>query len=78
MRVEDRTVEHKGIADPDTWNRYPKHSEAIRWLNSLIMDLKVQLGGGEPMEPITLERLAEFSKHREDLEGCIDFLRLQH
>lgn len=52
-----------------------KHSEAVGYVNRLIIDLKLQLAGIEPDEPVTLERLNRWSKHRRDLEKCKISLR---
>jgi len=50
--------------------RWPIHSEAIGWVNRLIIDLKLQLMGHEPRAPITCERLNEWDKLRQDVERC--------
>lgn len=54
-----------------------KHSEAILWLNELIMDLKLQLAGRHPITDITPERLAEFSEHRKSLEQCVEHFEVK-
>lgn len=50
--------------------RIHKHAKAISWINSLILDLKLQELGHKPMKPITVERLEEGEKHIRDLEQC--------
>jgi hypothetical protein len=39
-------------------------------VNRLIVDLKLQAQGVDPIEPITPERLAQWGKYRSELEGC--------
>ncbi len=57
----------------------PSQSDAISYLNCLIIDLKLQLLGQEPSEPITIERLNEWSAtHRGDLERCKVDLTAKH
>lgn len=46
------------------------HPEELTFLNFLIIDLKLQLTGREPAEPITMERLEEATKHLVKLEKC--------
>ena len=55
------------IADPTD---FPRHIDAMRYFNRLIIDLKHIAIRGEPVEPITMERLEEGSKHLDDLERC--------
>jgi hypothetical protein len=42
----------------------------MTWMNSLVINLKQQLLGKKPTEPITMERLEEWHKHYRDLEQC--------
>lgn len=58
------------------WNTrsHPKHSDAVDWLNQLIIDLQKSLIRelcNYPRREITLERLAEYRTHRESIEGCM-------
>jgi hypothetical protein len=53
------------IAEPPI---IPKHENVISWVNQLVIDLKLQLLGEPPNEPITPERLAEWSELRRQLE----------
>lgn len=47
----------------------PEHEEAIRWVDDLTLRMKLQLLG-EEHEPITMEQLNEWFKHRRELERC--------
>ncbi len=48
------------------------HSDAMVWVTQLVIDLKKQLLG-YPIEPITMQRLDEWTnKHHRDLEKCRD------
>ena len=50
-----------------------KHAEAILYINRLVIDLKLQLGGvHEEERAITVERLEEWAKNRRELEQCYD------
>lgn len=40
----------------------PKHAEETEWMNELIIDLKLQLLGEAPRQPITMERLDEWNE----------------
>jgi hypothetical protein len=55
------------ITDPS----YMKHPEVISYVTRLVIDLKLQLAG-EEHDPITPERLAEWAKHRAELELCVE------
>jgi hypothetical protein len=46
------------------------HFEALGWINSLMIDLKLTLGGLEPQRPIDLPRLGEFEAVLKDLLTC--------
>jgi hypothetical protein len=46
------------------------HSDAILWVTDLVIDLKLQLLGKPPSEPITLERLNQWHKLCDDLMKC--------
>lgn len=46
------------------------HNEAIGWINSLMIDLKLRIGGQEPYAPMTMERLDAFGAHYNDLMRC--------
>lgn len=48
----------------------PKHQAAMSWMNEIIMDLKLQLAGIEPINPITAERLQEGEKLHDELGKC--------
>lgn len=47
-----------------------KHSLTIMYIDKLVMDLKLQLAGHKPGEPITWERLNEWAEYRRDLDSC--------
>jgi hypothetical protein len=51
-------------------NDIAKHSEAIMWINNLMIDLQLQAAGMEPSEPITAERLSEWDEHERELMEC--------
>lgn len=53
------------IAEPP---RIPRHENVVHWVNQLVIDLKLQLAGEQLHEPITAERLAEWSELRRQLE----------
>lgn len=46
------------------------HREAMDWMNRLVIDLKKQLLGYPVSEPITMERLQEWSRLYNDLDQC--------
>jgi hypothetical protein len=46
------------------------HEQAMSWVNQLIIDLKKQLLGVPPAEPITMDRLNEWQAHHRQLEQC--------
>jgi hypothetical protein len=60
-----------------TESRYPKHPEAISYINRLVIDLKLQLAG-EEHDPITPERLAEWARHRVELELCTEWHEVKY
>lgn len=45
--------------------RYPRHPAVIKWVNDLILDLKLIELGEEPHAPITMERLSEWHQNRD-------------
>lgn len=47
----------------------PKHSKGAMQLNSLLIDLKLQLTGHEH-QPITMERFSDLSQFVQELEQC--------
>lgn len=56
-------------------NRIPKHLEEARWVTDLIIDLKLQLVGEPPFQPITMERLNQWSDHvRDGLDNCTEYI----
>lgn len=46
------------------------HHEEYMFFSKLLIDLKVQLAGAEPIEPITLERLQQGSEFACRLLAC--------
>ena len=49
----------------------PKHGEAIRFVNDLVIDLKLQLLGRAPRGAITMERMQEWERiHMPELDRC--------
>ena len=56
----------------DTW---PRHDNALQFVNDLILDLKLQVLGQPPNKPIDMTRLQEWTKHRANLEQCQDPMR---
>lgn len=48
-----------------------KHDAAVRWVNDLVLDLKLQLHARKPHGAITEERLNEWNLlYRPKLERC--------
>lgn len=47
----------------------PEHEEAIRYVDDLILRMKLQLLGEEHV-PVTMEELDLWLKHRNNLERC--------
>lgn len=56
----------------ETW---PRHDEALRFMNDLILDLKLQLLDQPPNKPIDMTRLEQWRTHRHNLEQCHDRMR---
>ncbi len=52
--------------------RISKHSSAILFFDSLIVDLKLVELGHEPIKPVTLERLEQASRHIQDIQRCTE------
>ena len=59
------------IADMVGYN----HVESVEFFNQLLLDLKKQLLGVKPHEPITMDRLNEGSAHINDLMKCTHELK---
>ncbi len=55
------------IAPRPAW---PRHEEALRWVNDLILDLKLIELGQKPNKPVDMARLNDWQKHRRDIEDC--------
>lgn len=56
---------------PDNFDFAPRHQDATRYVDDLILDLKLQMLGYKPRNPITMERLHEWhQKHARDLDEC--------
>ena len=53
----------------------PLHTEAIIWVNMLIIDLKLQANGLSPNAPIDMTRLNQWAEYRMELEACKERLR---
>lgn len=56
-----------------THHRTRNHEAAQRWVRDLVFDLKLQMLGEQPRQPITIERLDEWDKLRDldqDLDKC--------
>lgn len=49
----------------------PKHQNIIHWVNQLVIDLKLQ-AAGLPHDPITPERLSQWSALRAQLERDVE------
>jgi hypothetical protein len=50
---------------------FPKHAAAVMYVSDLILDLKLQSIGRPPHDPITFERLDEWTrKYAHDLLAC--------
>jgi hypothetical protein len=47
-----------------------KHTEAIRFFNDLLLDLRLQLDERESRYPINRKRLEEADKHMWDIMSC--------
>ena len=56
----------------DNSNTYT-HPEAIKWLTQFMIDIKKMVYIDANYQPFTMERLEEWSKHRDDIETCADF-----
>lgn len=57
--------------------RMPKHMDLELWVNNLVMDLKLQLIGEQPVQPVTLERLQEWARLRDELARCTEDISLK-
>lgn len=56
------------IATPPMRSR---HDKAVQFVNELVLDLKLQLLGRRPHDPITFDRLDEWHKvHAHQLLSC--------
>ncbi len=62
----------KRIAPRDDW---PRHDEALHWMNDLILDLKLIALGQPPNKPVDMVRLSEWRQHRENIEQCKERMR---
>ncbi len=49
-----------------------KHTKEILFFNDLVIDLKLQLAGRTPREPISDERMAQADVHLAQLSLCKD------
>jgi hypothetical protein len=57
----------------------PKHSETASFVTRLIIDVKLLIAGKEPSQPITPERLDEWSKiHLADIYNCKTDVRIKY
>ena len=52
------------------------HSEAMMWVDAIVIDLKAQLLGYPSSELVTMDRLNEWHKHRRSLEQCREAMKL--
>jgi hypothetical protein len=46
------------------------HARAMVWVTNLVIDLKLQLAGHKPQEPITMERLNIWTQLYNELARC--------
>ena len=60
---------------PDRLDTRPAHADAIRWINQLVLDLKLQALGQSPNHPIDMTRLDQWRTYANDLERCKERLR---
>lgn len=56
----------------DNSNTYT-HPEANKWLSKLLIDIKKMVFIDANYQPFTMERLNEWSTHRDNLESCWDW-----
>ena len=58
----------------DTW---PRHDDAIRYVDALIVDLKLMFFDQPPNAPMDMTRFAQWRMHRANLEQCHDRMRFE-
>jgi len=51
----------------------PSHEDANKWLRALMTDIKKTVYLEENYQPFAMERLQEWSKHRADIETCVNY-----
>jgi hypothetical protein len=62
------------IRPPQPW---PRHDEALHWINDLILDLKLIELGQPPNRPVDMTRLNAWQTHRRDIEDCKERMRFE-